>query len=162
MKLRAIVPFVLLLAACGAEPGSAPNDDATSLTDTIQTGDGGPDAIGLDDVELIDATPDSIEDVGRDIQTDMPEADIIVPDTIEPSAENCGDRTDNDGDGLEDCEDPDCCDELFCYEVDARCPWISRSASTSATTRPTTNPPVVMASPTAKTRTAASTSRHPV
>jgi cysteine-rich repeat protein len=41
--------------------------------------------------------------------------DGCAPDcTLEPSAEICDDRADNDSDGLTDCADPDCADDAFC------------------------------------------------
>jgi hypothetical protein len=57
----------------------------------------------------------------QDIQ-DLPDEDIEVEqEEIAPGAELCGDGIDNDGDGLIDCEDPDCDSDPFCAPRPEQC-----------------------------------------
>lgn len=112
--------------------GSAPDTGAPQDTGTT-TDAGDPDS-GLPDAGLPDATdpdaglPDaSVPDAGLPDtgdpdaglpDTDLPDVDLPDTDDSGPDApadpERCDNGVDDDGDGLRDCDDPDCDDALEC------------------------------------------------
>ncbi len=111
----------LLLTACDPDPDVTADTDVVDggVTNTATSGDGGIDT----DVDsgTMDADVDSgSEDTGG---TDTG-VDGGPPDSATDAgtgAERCGDGVDNDGDGLTDCDDPDCDDRPRCRPVDEVC-----------------------------------------
>jgi hypothetical protein len=121
----ALAPSFLIAAAIAVSVGLASpgcGGDATgppSDTGSGDTGDGGDDAGDLgpdaspdaDAGDLADAAPDVAPDAAPDIGPDADATPDAGPDAdAGPGFESaCDDGLDDDGDGLRDCLDPDCC-----------------------------------------------------
>ncbi|MCA9541781.1 MAG: hypothetical protein KC620_22950, partial [Myxococcales bacterium] len=137
-RLRRLAPLLAAAPLACTAPTSAPLLDAAtvdmrvvvdSAPDTVVDGppDAAPDAI-VDAAEdaIVDAGPDAILDAVPDALIDMA-PDAVVDATPDaqvdrgPPREACAGGIDEDGDGLTDCEDPDCHLSPPCFAVRETC-----------------------------------------
>ena len=121
------LPALLLLTACGGtEAGESSGDTGGALTCDVMNqacpagfrcdflaGQCVPDNTTTEDTggpeDVVDDA-DTGEDVGTDIDAGQPE-------TTPTTESNCSDGNDDDNDGLVDCADDDCAEDVSCIEV---------------------------------------------
>lgn len=98
-----------------AGPRDAALDQAPDLALDMR-----PDLAPLDQGPPVDMAPDRAVDMALDLAVDMA-PDLLPPDLGPRPERACFDAMDNDDDGLVDCADPDCRQEVACFDYPEDC-----------------------------------------